>query len=87
MKVRASISCGLGKLRHYTFELTNKALVVVILGGVGSIGGCLLAGLLLGAVEAAGVFAMGAAYREAIGLILFVIFLMVRPQGLLGKKA
>lgn len=69
------------------FELTNKALIVVILGGVGSIGGCLLAGLLLGAVEAAGVFVMGAAYREAIGLILFVIFLMVRPQGVLGKKA
>ncbi|MFH1114318.1 MAG: branched-chain amino acid ABC transporter permease [Pseudomonadota bacterium] len=68
------------------FELTNKALIVVILGGVGSIGGCLLAGLLLGAVEAAGVFVIGAAYRECIGLILFVLILMVRPQGVLGKK-
>jgi branched-chain amino acid transport system permease protein len=68
------------------FELTNKALVVVILAGVGSINGLLVAGILLGLLEAVGVFFLGAAYREAIGLAIFVIFLIYRPQGLMGKK-
>ena len=69
-----------------SFELTNKALIVVILAGVGSINGLLIGGLLLGAAEAGSVFFMGAAYRDAIGLLLFVLFLLFRPQGLLGKK-
>lgn len=68
------------------FELTNKALVVVILAGVGSINGLFIAGVLLGLLEAVGVFFLGAAYREAIGLAIFVIFLIYRPQGLMGKK-
>lgn len=69
-----------------SFELTNKALIVVILAGVGSINGLLIGGLLLGAAEAGSVFFLGAAYREAVGLLLFVLFLLFRPQGLLGKR-
>jgi branched-chain amino acid transport system permease protein len=68
------------------FELTNKALIVVILAGVGSIHGLLGAGLLLGLLEAMGVFLLGSAYREAVGLVLFVLFLVYRPQGLVGRK-
>jgi branched-chain amino acid transport system permease protein len=68
-----------------SFELTNKALIVVILAGVGNINGLLVAGLLLGAAEAGSVFILGAAFREVFGLILFVLFLLFRPQGLLGK--
>jgi branched-chain amino acid transport system permease protein len=45
----------------------------------------LVAGLLLGAAEAGSVFILGAAFREVFGLILFVLFLLFRPQGLLGK--
>jgi branched-chain amino acid transport system permease protein len=71
----------------FSFELTNKALIVVILAGVGSINGILLGGLLLGAAEAGSVFFLGASYREAIGLVLFVLFLLFRPQGLLGKRS
>jgi len=70
-----------------SFELTNKALIVVVLAGMGSIKGVLIGGLLLGAAEACSVFLMGAAYREVIGLVLFVLFLIFRPQGLWGKKA
>jgi branched-chain amino acid transport system permease protein len=68
-------------------DLTNKALIVLILAGFGSIKGVLIGGLLLGAIEAAGVYIMGAPYREVFGLILFVLILMFRPQGLTGKKA
>lgn len=70
-----------------SYDLTNKALIVLILAGVGSVKGVLLGGLLLGAIEAGGVYIVGAPYREVFGLILFIVILMVRPQGLAGKKA
>ena len=66
---------------------SNKALIVLILAGFGSIKGVLIGGFLLGAIEAVGVYVMGTPYREVFGLILFVLFLMFRPQGLAGKKA
>ncbi len=69
-----------------SFELTNKALIVLVLAGVGSIKGVLIGGLFLGAIEAAGVYVVGTPYREVFGLILFVLILMFRPQGLTGKK-
>jgi branched-chain amino acid transport system permease protein len=70
-----------------SFDLTNKALIVLILAGFGSIKGVLIGGLLLGAIEAVGVYIVGTPYREVFGLILFVLILMFRPQGLAGKKA
>ena len=70
-----------------SFDLTNKALIVLILAGFGSIKGVLIGGLLLGAIEAGGVYLVGTPYREVFGLILFVLILMFRPQGLAGKKA
>ena len=70
-----------------SFDLTNKALIVLILAGFGSIKGVLIGGLLLGAIEAAGSYIVGTPYREVFGLILFVLILMFRPQGLAGKKA
>ena len=70
-----------------SMDLTNKALIVLILAGFGSIKGVLIGGLLLGAIEATGVYIVGAPYREVFGLILFVLILMFRPQGLTGKKA
>jgi branched-chain amino acid transport system permease protein len=69
-----------------SFDLTNKALIVLVLAGVGSLKGVLLGGFLLGAVEAASVFLVGAPYREVVGLVLFVLVLMFRPQGLGGRK-
>ena len=69
-----------------SFDLTNKALIVMILAGFGSIKGVLLGGFLLGGIEAVGVYLVGTPYREVFGLILFVLILMFRPQGLAGKK-
>ncbi len=69
-----------------SFDLTNKALIVLILAGFGSIKGVLLGGIILGAIEAAGVYLVGTSYREVFGLILFVLILMFRPRGLAGRK-
>jgi branched-chain amino acid transport system permease protein len=62
-----------------------KALVVVVLAGMGSIYGALAAGLVLGLAEALAVFVIGASYREVVGLVLFLLVLLLRPQGLFGK--
>ena len=65
---------------------TLKALVVVILAGLGSIFGAFAAGLCLGVAEAASVFAFGPTYREVVGLVLFLAVLLLRPQGLFGRR-
>lgn len=68
-----------------------KAYVVVVLGGLGSIPGAILGALILGQVE---VFATvlvpdttrALAYKDAYGLIVLVLVLLVRPQGLFGER-
>lgn len=65
-------------------EWTLKALIVVVLAGIGSVGGAFFAGLILGIVEAVGAIFMGP-YAVALGLVIFLAILMFRPQGLFGK--
>jgi branched-chain amino acid transport system permease protein len=64
---------------------TLKALIVVVLAGLGSIFGTFVAGVLLGVAESAAAFALGGAFREVVGLVLFVAVLALRPQGLFGR--
>jgi branched-chain amino acid transport system permease protein len=66
-------------------EWTLKALVVVILAGLGSMLGTFAAGLLLGVAEAASATIFGGPYREVVGLVIFVVVLVVRPRGLFGR--
>ena len=63
-----------------------KALIVVTLAGLGRIGGVFAAGLVLGVVEAVSVYFIGASYQQVVGLILFILLLMFRPQGLFARK-
>jgi branched-chain amino acid transport system permease protein len=65
---------------------TLKALIVVVLGGLGNIFGTFVAGLFLGLAEAVGGFFLGNAYREVMGLVLFLLALSVRPQGLFARR-
>ena len=59
--------------------------VVVVLGGLGSVKGTLLGGLLLGVIQSVGASFVGDGYRDFIGFVAFLIILSVRPQGLFGK--
>jgi len=62
-----------------------KGLAVIVLGGLGSIPGAVLGGLLIGVVEA---FVPGefSAYKDAVAFGILFIMLLVRPQGLLGRR-
>jgi len=65
--------------------LTLIAFVTVSLGGFGSVPGALLAGLLIGVVQALSAFWIGAVYQDAVIYALFLLVLWIRPQGLLGR--
>ncbi|MFT5221674.1 MAG: branched-chain amino acid transport system permease protein [Gammaproteobacteria bacterium] len=62
-----------------------KALAIIVLGGLGSIRGTLLASMLLGVLEAFGTIYIGHLLdRDAIAFAFLILVLMFRPQGLLG---
>jgi branched-chain amino acid transport system permease protein len=67
-------------------EWTLKALIVVVLAGLGSMPGTLVGGIFLGVAEAASAILFGGAYREVVGLVIFFVVLVARPQGLFGER-
>jgi branched-chain amino acid transport system permease protein len=66
-------------------DWTLKALIVVVLAGLGSAFGTFVGGLVLGVAEAASALVFGGPYREVVGLVLFFCVLIARPQGLFGR--
>ena len=79
VSVGYSISPSIG------LEWTLKALIVVVLAGLGSMIGTFIGGILFGVAEALSAAAFGGPYREVVGLVIFVIVLCVRPRGLFGR--
>jgi branched-chain amino acid transport system permease protein len=80
MVVLVDVTPGLGP--YYTL----LAFVIVIVGGLGSMGGALLGGVLIGASEAlAGLFIAPSA-KSMFSFGLLILVLLFRPQGLLGRK-
>ena len=63
-----------------------KAFVIVILGGLGSIPGAIVGGLILGLIEAIGGGYFSAAYKDVFGFGALVLILAIRPTGLFGKE-
>jgi branched-chain amino acid transport system permease protein len=62
-----------------------RGLAVIVLGGLGSIPGAVLGGLLIGVVEAL-VPAELSGYKDAVAFGILFVMLLVRPQGLLGRR-
>jgi branched-chain amino acid transport system permease protein len=64
-----------------------KALAIIVLGGLGNVGGTLIASLVLGVVEAYGTIFIGDYLdRDAIAFGFLILVLMVRPQGLFARR-
>lgn len=80
----------LGAIRFITPGLGGepllKAMIVVILGGLGSMPGTVLGAYLVGFGEAASTYYLGAYWTQAVLFTVFIAFLVLRPNGLLGKK-
>jgi branched-chain amino acid transport system permease protein len=64
-----------------------KGLAVIILGGMGSVPGAVIAGFALGLIEIFTVALVGSSYRDAISFAVLFIVLIARPRGLLGRAA
>ena len=63
-----------------------KSYVIVVLGGMGSVPGSIVSSLILGVLESFGGVYISYQYRDTFGLILLILFLLFRPQGLFGEK-
>ena len=64
----------------------GKAFVVCVLGGLGSVPGAIIGGLFLGLVESFGSVAFGPEHSVTLSFGLLILFLIFRPQGILGKR-
>lgn len=62
-----------------------KAFVVVIIGGMGSIPGAIIAGLILGLTESMGATYISNDYKDMIAFLLLIVIMTVRPKGLFAK--
>jgi branched-chain amino acid transport system permease protein len=79
------VSVGYSVSPSIGLEWTLKALIVVVLAGLGSMIGTFVGGLFLGVAEAASAMAFGGPYREVVGLVIFIVVLLLRPRGLFGR--
>jgi branched-chain amino acid transport system permease protein len=66
--------------------LGNKAFFAAIIGGFNNSRGALLGGLIVGVAENLAAAYISPAYKDAVALIIFMVVILFRPQGLLGRK-
>jgi branched-chain amino acid transport system permease protein len=65
---------------------TFKGFEIIVIGGLGSVMGSIVGGLLLGVIEALGSVFISAAYKDLYGFVLLILLLVFRPTGLFGER-
>lgn len=63
-----------------------KCFVIAVFGGLGNIWGAILAGLIIGVVESFSALYLGGSWSELVVYLIFILTLIIKPTGLLGKK-
>jgi len=69
------------------FSALLKGIIASIIGGIGSIPGAVLGAYFLGLVENFGIWHISAGWKDAIAFGVLIVFLLFRPQGILGKRS
>jgi branched-chain amino acid transport system permease protein len=85
----AGVMAGLlVQIRPYMgHDLLLPLFAAAILGGIGSVPGAMIAGLIIGLAEALCVQFVGAEWRAAVSFVVLVAILLLRPQGIFGRPA
>jgi branched-chain amino acid transport system permease protein len=76
----------LGVSSYSVGPLTASAFSIVVLGGLGSVSGSLIAAYVVGYLETATAYLLAPTLRPIPALLLLVLIVYVRPQGLLGRR-
>lgn len=63
-----------------------KCFVIAVFGGLGNIWGAVLAGIIIGIVESYSALFLGGSWSEMVIYMIFILTLIIKPTGLLGKK-
>jgi branched-chain amino acid transport system permease protein len=92
--IGAALACAAGVMLGLTvqirpfmgFDMLLPLFAAAILGGIGSVPGAVLGGLIVGIAEASAVQVVGADYRAAIAFLILIAVLLLRPTGLFGMR-
>ena len=69
---------------YFGFIFSLKALIAVAFGGIGSLGGALVGGILLGVIESMAAYIFGGGWADGVAYGAFLLVLLLRPEGLFG---
>ena len=85
--VAGGMACVYYQNVHYYmgYLIGIKAFTSAVIGGIGSLPGAMLGGLVLGLLEAAGTQFIGSAWKDVFAFVILIIMLIFRPTGLLGR--
>ena len=92
--IGAMMAASAGALMSVVFPISpltghlflGRAFVICVLGGVGSIAGALVGGLMLGLIESFGGMLLGQEHALTLSFCLLIVLLVFRPHGLMGMK-
>ncbi|MBF0505790.1 MAG: branched-chain amino acid ABC transporter permease [Nitrospirae bacterium] len=75
-----------GLVNHFIGYVAGiKAFTAAVLGGIGSIPGAMLGGIILGLIESTGAAYISSEYKDAYAFVILIIILLIKPSGILGR--